>query len=265
MLCEQNRGTDEKKYVRTMVFMDATGSMSHLLQKSKHSVSTMFERINVILEENNSPNSFEMQFVPRYGDGNEAIEAILAYVNRELETYYISQVILIGDAPPNTQREMKEIRRNNELRQLMSCNILVHAFFICERAEQSFREIARVTNGRCEKLDINSEKGSDQLTNLVSDEVLRNIGGSKGDTLVDAYKKKFSKSCTAQILDIVFQLQKGQHLINYLDVSMGYSKSEIVPIVKQSFTKFCKNYLANVCNLFMKTQDFFKKILTITF
>ncbi|ETO06651.1 hypothetical protein RFI_30741, partial [Reticulomyxa filosa] len=238
MLCEQNRGTDEKKCVRTMVLMDATGSMSHLLRKSKHAVSTMFERINPFWRKITLPttlkcNLFFMEKVqPRYGDGNEAIEVVLAYVNRELKTYDVSQVILIGDAPPNTQREVEEKRRNSrhgtnsetsiwpyngenywkntklfsrltyfkdELRQLRDFNIPVHAFFICERAEQSFRKIACATNGRCEKLDINSEKGSDQLTNLVSEEVLRNIGGSKGDTLVDAYKKKFSKSYTAQI------------------------------------------------------------------
>ncbi|ETO01749.1 hypothetical protein RFI_35690, partial [Reticulomyxa filosa] len=146
ILYQQNRGMNEEKCVRTMVLMDATGSMSHLLQKSKHAVSTMFERINIILEENNSLNNFEMQFAvyrnynapedmllqispweskpeglrsfmekvqPLYGDGNEAIEVALAYVNRELKTYDVSQVILIGDAPPNTRKEVEEKRRNS--------------------------------------------------------------------------------------------------------------------------------------------------------
>ncbi|ETO12113.1 hypothetical protein RFI_25263 [Reticulomyxa filosa] len=77
--------------------------------------------------------------------------------------------------------------------------INVHAFFVDMRAKQNFKEIARASNGRCKKLEINSEKGSDQLTNLVSDEVLRNAREAKVNALVD-YRAKFSKFYT---LDMV--------------------------------------------------------------
>ena len=43
-------------------------------------------------------------------------------------------------------------------------------------------------------LDINSPAGSQILTDLVTEEVLRNVGGaSRGNTLVQAYRSKFKK------------------------------------------------------------------------
>ncbi|ETN97226.1 hypothetical protein RFI_40305 [Reticulomyxa filosa] len=242
--------------------------MSHLLQKAKNTVSTMFERIAIILKENAlSPDSFEMKFVvyrnynapedmilqvspweskpenlrsfmesvvADYGWGNEAIEIGLAHVNRECETEGVSQVILIGDAPANTKEEVITRRRDcsfrpragstirqmvgfyssgedywkstklfskptyyeEELLLLRQRGIRVHAFFVNAQARQNFNEIATVTDGRCEALDINSVKGSDLLTDLVSEEVLRDTGGSKGNALVDAYRARFSKTYT---------------------------------------------------------------------
>ncbi|ETO06880.1 hypothetical protein RFI_30511 [Reticulomyxa filosa] len=281
-LCEQNRGATDKASSRTVVLMDATGSMSHLLQKAKNTVSTMFERITDILRESGySPNIFEMQFVvyrnynapedkilqvspweskpdnlrsfmenviAEHGMGNEAIEVGLAHVNRECEIEEVSQVILIGDAPANTREEVTKRRMTcslmqsnsvpkitqkkkgflkvlkkkrmkkapeseinywqntelfsnptyyeDELLLLKKRGIPVHAFFVDTKAKQNFEGIARITGGRCKDLDINSVKGADLLTNLISEEVLRNAGGSKGDALVDAYRTKFSKSYT---------------------------------------------------------------------
>jgi len=44
-------------------------------------------------------------------------------------------------------------------------------------------------------LDINSPSGAEILTNLVTVEVLRNVGGKeKGDSLVEAYRTKFIKT-----------------------------------------------------------------------
>jgi hypothetical protein len=46
-------------------------------------------------------------------------------------------------------------------------------------------------------LDINSSKGAEMLTDLVTEEILRNCGGiSKGNTLVEAYRKTYGKSYT---------------------------------------------------------------------
>ncbi|ETO10976.1 hypothetical protein RFI_26400 [Reticulomyxa filosa] len=253
MLCDRNKGAEEKKLSQTIVLMDGTASMAHLLQKAKNTVCTMFERISTILKENGeSPNSFEIQFVvyrnynapedmllkispweskPEnlrnfmetvvacYGWGNEAIEIGLAHVNQEAEKGDVSQVILIGDAPANTRQEVIDKKSSlqygfgipywkktklfsestyyeDELIRLKQRKIPVHAFYINDQAKKNFIDIATITNGRHEKLDINSPQGSSQLTNLVSEEVLRNIGGSKGSAFVDAYRAKFLKSFT---------------------------------------------------------------------
>ncbi|ETO33242.1 hypothetical protein RFI_03863 [Reticulomyxa filosa] len=250
MLCERNRGTEEKKSSRTIVLMDATGSMDRLLQKAKHAVRIMFERISTILKDNGEPpNSFEMQFVvyrnynapedmilqsstweskpenlhnfmecvkADYGWGNEAIEIGLVHINREVQKGTVSQIILIGDAAANTKEEVinkrKDSKKNklgenywkntklfshptyyeNELALLRQHNIPVHAFYVDQKAQQNFLQIANITGGRCENLAINSKKGSDQLTDLVSEVVLKNAGGSKGNALVDAYRAKFA-------------------------------------------------------------------------
>ncbi|ETO05350.1 hypothetical protein RFI_32046 [Reticulomyxa filosa] len=193
--------------------MDATGSMSHLLQKVKTTVGTMFSRIAQILEDKGaSSNGFEMQFVvyrnynapedmilqvspwevkpdnlrnfmemieSDYGMGNEAIEVGLAYVNRE------------SSKQPRQQIRGEQYYYENELQLLKQNHIIVHAYFVDDEAETNFKEIADATGGRCEKLDINSPKGSTQLTDLVAEEVLRNAGGDKGDELVKAYRAKF--------------------------------------------------------------------------
>ena len=81
----------------------------------------------------------------------------------------------------------------DELAILKSKNIPVHGFYVAENAKTAFQEIARITNGSSEKLDINGNEGSEILTNLVNIEVLRNIGGAqRGNDLVNAYKTKFN-------------------------------------------------------------------------
>lgn len=181
-LIEENKGAQGKLSSRTICLMDATASMSHLLQKSKNTVGTMFERVSLILKENNiKENSFEVQFVVyrnynsredkilqhspwdtkpdnlrafmntidvERGWGNEAIEIGLWHANREHEREKITQIILIGDAPPNTKNEVKRKREKlgenywqktkfekatyyeDELVQLMQNNIPVHAFYV---------------------------------------------------------------------------------------------------------------------------------------
>jgi hypothetical protein len=144
---------------------------------------------------------------------NEAIEIGLWYANKEYEREPITQVILIGDAPPNTKDEVGSKRSHfgedywkntkfanatyyeDELAKLISNNIPVHGFFVHAQAENSFKEIATKSQGRSEMLDINSPVGSQMLTDLVTEEVLRNVGGARnGDALVAAYRSKFGRS-----------------------------------------------------------------------
>ncbi|CAF3308059.1 unnamed protein product [Rotaria sp. Silwood2] len=120
--------------------MDATCSMFHLLNKCKNTVDIMFECASDIVKDNQIiSDSFQIQFVVyRNNDSgekkllqssswetkphnlrvfmntieveggllNEAIEIGLWHANRENERENITQVILIGDAPPNTRKEI---------------------------------------------------------------------------------------------------------------------------------------------------------------
>ncbi|CAF2829116.1 unnamed protein product [Rotaria sp. Silwood2] len=64
ILIEENKGVEGSSVSRTICLMDATGSMSHLLQKSKNTADIMFKRASTILNENNIDSDlFQIQFV----------------------------------------------------------------------------------------------------------------------------------------------------------------------------------------------------------
>ncbi|CAF0898623.1 unnamed protein product [Adineta steineri] len=246
-LAEENKGAAGSSKSRTVCLMDATGSMSSLLHKCKNTLDIMFERASAILRENNilsdsfqlqlavyrNYNSTEekiLQFSPWEtkpdnlrtfmntievdgGWGDEAVEIGLWHANQESKREPITQVILIGDAPPNSQNDVKSKRSQygeeywsgtkfqqqtyyeKELENLKLSNIPVHAFYVEKRAKSVFEKIAKNTGGRCENLDINSPAGAKMLTDLVTEEILKNVGGSlKGDILVKAYREKYSKT-----------------------------------------------------------------------
>jgi hypothetical protein len=232
------------KQSRTIVLMDATGSMSQLITKTKNTVKVMFERAYAVLQEASISANFELQFAvyrnynasenelllyspwetnpdnlktfidsisAQYGMQDEAIEIGFWHVNQELEKGAVTQVILIGDAPAQSQMDVvaKRGRRGesywaatkystptfyqDELSLIKAKGIPVHAFYVDERARQNFEEIARVTEGgQCQALDIHSPAGAEMLTNLVTERILKNVGGEKmGDKLISAYRAKF--------------------------------------------------------------------------
>jgi hypothetical protein len=145
-LLDNNKGPIENYSSRTVLLMDATGSMSPCLTAAKNTVCTMFERASSILKELGIPeNAFQMQFVvyrnyssgpklilqhsswesdpkelrafmatiqPNGGQGNEAIEIDLWHAANEAQSG-ISQVILIGDAPANTEQEVGSKRNDS--------------------------------------------------------------------------------------------------------------------------------------------------------
>lgn len=247
-LIETNKGVEMSTSIsRTVCLMDATGSMTNLLQKCKNTVQVMYERATgILIEHQIDSDCFQMQFVvyrnynspvdkilrhssweikaenlrqfmntieAEGGWENEAIEIGLWHANQENEKERISQIILIGDAPPNTRKEIQEKRKyfgeiywldthfaqvtgyTNELEKLISNNIPVHAYYVERKAKKEFEKIAKCTGGQCQMLDINSSAGSDMLTDLVTETILNNVGGnSKGNLLVEAYRKKFGKS-----------------------------------------------------------------------
>ncbi|CAF3975531.1 unnamed protein product [Rotaria sordida] len=132
---------------RTVLLMDATGSMSSLLSAAKETVCTMYERATFVLNKQGLPSdAFQMQFVvyrdydckndgilqssswelkPNNlrnfmtqivamggGDYEEAIEIGLWYaVQQSEQPDRISQVILIGDAPAKDKPAIKRDRQ----------------------------------------------------------------------------------------------------------------------------------------------------------
>ena len=214
---------------RTLVLMDATGSMRQLLQAAKATVGKMYLDTNRILK-GKARKKFQLQFAAysnynvgkisilraspwcskasglrkfmqgintRGGLGNEAIEIGLLHANWENEANPIGQVILIGDAPPNTPREVTKNRRRKgehywyntkyrdpttsdaELAKLKASGIPVHTFYLAEDAKKAFMHIAEETGGRCQALDVNAEGGSQKLQEVITTRVLHNLGGEE--------------------------------------------------------------------------------------
>jgi len=56
----------------------------------------------------------------------------------------------------------------------------VNAFYVHNWAKDNFEIMSSTTNGKCSFLDIHSSKGSESLTDLVTVEILRNVGQSNG-------------------------------------------------------------------------------------
>lgn len=240
---------------RTIVLMDATGSMTQLLEKAKFTVKVMFERAYEIVKSESVNNSFEIQFVvyrnyssgPQYllqyspwaarpvdlekfidsisvngGQGNEAIEVGLWHVMNEHAKEKVSQVILIGDMPPNTQEEVITKRQpqsqwvntkfanpvysSEQVKRLVDADIPVHAFYVNKYAETAFNAIASATSGKCDELDIHSAAGADLLTDVVTTQILENVGGGgdQGKHLVAAYNAKYGRGH----IDAPFLLQR---------------------------------------------------------
>ena len=240
---------DSDQSCRTLILMDATGSMSALLEKSKTTVFEMTNRMKDILAANKltsdcfclqfavyrnynsdenqilehspwetKPNNlwaFMSKISVQGGWGNEAIEIALFHANNEANSQLgVSQIILIGDAPANSNAEIddkqtssfgknywkggkfaKATNYKEEMKKLKNKKIKIHAFYVDPRAQTNFQEIATFTGGNQAFLNVNDPvNGAEMLTNLVSEEVLRNVGekhGGIGEDLVKCYRKAY--------------------------------------------------------------------------
>jgi len=201
--------------------MDATGSMSSLISGVKRTVTIMFERTHEILLKNGCETAFELQLavyrnycddddILRYSTweseptnlrrfmertiafggnrfrGNEAVEYGLWHANEEANSELgISQVIIIGDCPPNELIDMEENKAcssnsknlvtdyRREYSRLKVKNIPIHAFYVKSYAKETFEEMAAATGGESCRLDINTETGGELLTNLTTTKILK--------------------------------------------------------------------------------------------
>ncbi len=237
-LCKNNMGPPFES-AQTLILMDATGSMGDWLRAAQRCVKEMFKEITDTLETLGksaffsvqvafylnynaqaadlleiSPwtsNSVELQrymakIAPEYGMGNEAIEVGLAHVLKEHAKDPISQVLLIGDAPPNTKKEVQKNRRchgesywqhtafdtpiyyEDLLKKIVKYKIPIHTFYIHNRAKAAFASIAEKTKGKTEALDIN-KGGGKQLKEAIAIEIVGQMGGKEA---ISTYKKKFA-------------------------------------------------------------------------
>jgi hypothetical protein len=118
------------------------------------------------------------------------------------------QVLLIGDMPPNTDSQIEQARGHHhggegywrsthfaepttwhaETGRLAASGVQVHTFHLTQYAAEKFKEIARQTNATNRFLDVGNPNANALLTDCVTTELLRNIGG---DSYVETYHAKF--------------------------------------------------------------------------
>ena len=247
-LIQENKGVSEVKKSRTILATDGTISMDSLHQNTKTTIKKTCSNIAPILKDYGIPEDcFQLQFVVyrnynskedkllefsswetkpnaltpflesiavEGGWGNEAIEVALSYANQQHEKEPISQIILIGDAPANSKRDV-EVKRDRfgesywsttkfaakttykeEVAKLKQNGIPVHSFYMKESTKENFTEISNATGGKCAPLDIYSDAGATALTNLVTEVLLKQIGeqNGRGDELVEAFRNKVLQS-----------------------------------------------------------------------
>jgi len=132
---------------RTIILLDATGSMHLFFNKCKTIVKEMLRRVGEILTEQKVSSGFEIQFVVYRNytsksklleasswesdpealsafideaeisggvGGNESIETAFWHVNKQIEKGEVTQVIIIGDQGPNTKNEIARLRDSLE-------------------------------------------------------------------------------------------------------------------------------------------------------
>ncbi|KAL4505988.1 hypothetical protein ABPG72_013749 [Tetrahymena utriculariae] len=142
----------------------------------------------------------------------ESVEVGLWWANEQYKKSPISQVIVLGDQPAHSQEEAERHRNNfgqiywnttpikdlnyyvPECQQLNSKNVPVNTFYLKSSAKNSYQEIARLTNGISEYLDINSAQSSKKLTEVFVVQILKDIGNQDGRSqeLIEAYRAKYS-------------------------------------------------------------------------
>ncbi|CAL6013594.1 Helicase-related_protein [Hexamita inflata] len=239
-LTEKNKCLVRRQKCKTLLLLDATLSMDKLLEKTKETIKTVFSNAYEILMKKNYDDPFEMMVgvYRNYADGKddlfqhsaweskpdslkafidnidakggsqegqEAIEVGLNYANQERNNG-LNQVIIIGDAPPNSKYQIKLARKKkgdnhwigtefenpcyyqDELKQLKEAEAPVHTLFMKPAAEKEFKEISRETNGESKALNIEAPNAAEDLQTFIAEKIMQRIGG---DDFVSAYRAQF--------------------------------------------------------------------------
>lgn len=268
-----SKGGDTSKKARVLCLMDATGSMGSLLTQAKNTVSDMFDRAYTVLEKEGLPGAVELMFAvyrdydqreemllqhsgweskPEnlkqfmggiHAEGGdtweEAVEIGLWFANECADKGGLDQVILIGDAPANTEALITEMRSRHhgetywqqtkfssptttdkEAAKLKHKQIPVHAYYLADGLmdgmidlcsggsdlKSCFERIARDTEGETGRLDIHSSMGAETLTQIVTERILKQLGGTRA---VECYRELYVKGYT-RVSDKPMSLFGGQ-------------------------------------------------------
>ena len=246
-----NKGKAVATKSATIVLIDRTGSMGHLLGCATGAMSTAQERTVKVLEEKQL-NTVPEMLIGLYSNYNadpdlllqssgwhdmttagaavlsrfmgdarthggwgdrEAVEVGLNLVRKEVEKGHpVSQVIIIGDAAPNTDEEVvskrlglgrqwkntqfaQPVTMTGEMQFLVNKGVKVHTYYLYNggTVKKEFTSISQRTGGRAAYLDVsNPQTGADVLTEFLSKEVLRQVGGEE---LVGKYTEIFGTVC----------------------------------------------------------------------
>uniref|UniRef100_A0A7S3FZM2 VWFA domain-containing protein n=1 Tax=Palpitomonas bilix TaxID=652834 RepID=A0A7S3FZM2_9EUKA len=239
--CLVDMSSFEVEPTLTVLMVDATCSMGALLDKTRETLTTMFAHITRLTKEEGKNANFQVQICayrnynvradqllqksdfspdPSYlvnflsgvqiagGWGDEAIEVGLQHVNSLIEAgLNISQVILIGDAPAQSEEESERKRESQygesywestqfakmakyeeEKSRIVSSDVPVHAFYLKERAKTCFESLASSTNGLAAELDVNHPESATTLTDLVC----RKLAAAIDPDLERKYMEKFA-------------------------------------------------------------------------
>lgn len=213
---------------RTICLIDGTRSMSHLFRHAKDTAKKWFNDALKTIQLSQKDVALEVQFVfyRNYDSGarnllsvspwlsdpesafefidgqsvndgwiNEAIEIGLWHVNQEHQKCRVDHVVLIGDMPPNTKKEVSYKRDDKgeeywkdtdfrvpthykvELEKLKASGVPVHPFYVEHHykdkpAQAAFEEIAKETGGQAEFLDVKSSDGAKLLSVAVTEKIL---------------------------------------------------------------------------------------------
>lgn len=232
---------DEGNECRTLVLLDATGSMEGVISLTKQTIAEMFKRVFAILEKAeglsfqmgayrnyNSPDDLILEltdweskadnlftFLDKVrasgGWGREAAELGLYHGLQENAKEPITQIIVIGDAPPNTSSESHQKRKDKGYnyprfpdpilfsdvrKQLENEGVVVHAFYVPtwggESERMDFHKMA-VNGGKQHVIDIHKSDAADALMEAVCKRVLFASATSqeKGDEMIEKYNKLY--------------------------------------------------------------------------
>lgn len=202
------------------IALDATGSMGGLIEAAKESISTIIQRvfkeasreikiqlfiyrdydvIEDILETSpltNDPNVLLnwLSKINVFGGGGNEGEAIEKPLEAIFRAGDFSVVLLAGDEPPNNKsaKDRQVQTAFDWAKKFGEKQLPVHTFVIgsCEDTDRDFRKLAKMTGGKCGRLD-----GSSEMIDMA---VMAFLTDLKGRQSVVDYMSKYSLSSNAK-------------------------------------------------------------------